>query len=250
MVSIVIMAGGLGKRMNSDLPKVLHKVGNYPMLVHVIKTSLDMNVNKIIIIVGKFKNLIKEEVSKYFTYEELNKIIYIIQSEANGTGHAIQCANEEIKNLNENIIILSGDTPLISKLSLLEMIEKSDNSKCVLMVRNTNNNKGLGRILLKNDTFNKIVEEKDASDDEKKITLVNCGIYMIHSSLINEYIFNLNNNNNQKEYYLTDLISIIKNNNFDVTLFELSNEKTFELIGVNNLDELRQLNEIYKKICI
>lgn len=247
MVSIVIMAGGLGKRMNSELPKVLHKVGSYPMLVHVIKTSLEMKANKIVVIVGKFKNIIEEEVSKYFSNNELQRISYVIQPEALGTGHAIQCANDNIKNLNDNIIILSGDTPLISKKSLEKMIEKSNLYKCILMVRNTENNKGLGRVLLNNGVFEKIIEEKDANEEEKKITLVNCGIYMIHTELIYKYIFDLANNNNQKEYYLTDLIGIIKNNNHNVSLHELATENTHELMGVNNPKELEEINNIYMK---
>ncbi len=248
MVSIVIMAGGLGKRMNSTLPKVLHKVGEYPMLVHVIKTSLKINVNNIIVIVGKFKDIIQEEVSKYFNENELDKISYVIQHEANGTGHAIQCATEKLKDLNENIIILSGDTPLISKESLELLTNNNNSSKCTLMVRTTENNKGLGRIVLLNNSFEKIVEEKDATEEQKKIQLVNCGIYMIHSDLINKYIFTLNNNNNQKEYYLTDLIGIIKTNNYSVNLFELPNEKAYELIGVNNSHELDELNILYNNL--
>lgn len=248
MVSIIIMAGGLGKRMNSTLPKVLHKVGDYPMLVHVIKTSLSVNANKIIVIVGKFKNVIQEEVSKYFNISELEKISYVIQAEALGTGHAIQCASEEIKQFDENIIILSGDTPLISKESLQSMMNTSKSSKCILMVRSTDNNKGLGRVILNNGLFEKIIEEKDASTEQKKVKLINCGIYMIHSELINKFIFNLKNNNNQKEFYLTDLIGIIRDNNYSVNLFELSNENTHELIGVNNAQELEELNILYSKI--
>ena len=159
------------------------------------------------------------------------------------------CLNsDESFDLNENIIILSGDTPLISKESLELMTNINKSSKCTLMVRKTENNKGLGRIVLKNNSFEKIVEEKDANDEHKQIQLVNCGIYLIHSDLINKYIFTLNNNNNQKEYYLTDLIGIIKSNNYSVNLFELPNEKAYELIGVNNSQELEELNILYKNL--
>ncbi len=247
-VSVVIMAGGLGKRMNSDIPKVLHKVGEYPMLVHIIKTSLSIKCNNIYIIVGKYKDLIQGEVNKYFNTDELNKITYVIQPNAQGTGHAIQCASEFIESSDENIIILSGDTPLISKDSLDKMVSLYNSSKCILTVRTTQNNTGLGRIILNNNIFEKIVEEKDASLEEKKIELVNCGIYMIKANLIKKHIFELNNNNNQKEYYLTDLIRIIKNNGYDINLFKFPQEKEYELLGVNNPEELEYLNEIYKKI--
>ena len=246
MVSIVIMAGGLGKRMNSPLPKVLHKVGNLPMIVHVIKTSLELNVNNIFIIIGKFKDIIQEEVSKYFSFEELNKISYIIQEEACGTGHAIQCAYSSLKNINENILILSGDTPLITKNSLMNMINSNNsNSKCILMVKETENPFGLGRVILENNSFSKIIEEKDADETQKKIKLINCGIYMIHSKLICNYIFDLQNNNNQKEFYLTDLIGIIKKNYYDVDLFQLQLDRDIELTGVNNVEELEKLNNLY-----
>ncbi len=244
MVSVIIMAGGLGKRMNSDLPKVLHKVGEIPMLVHLIKTSLKLNANNIFVIVGKFKDIIEKTVNNYFNIQELSKINYIIQTDAHGTGHAIQCSYDLIKDLNENIIILSGDTPLISVESLINMLNLSDNSDCILMVRKTNNPKGLGRIILDNNKFSKIVEEKDASSEEKIINLVNCGIYMIYSKLITENIFKLNNNNNQKEYYLTDLIGIIKNQK-DVKIYQLPLGKEYELFGVNNTEELEIINKIY-----
>lgn len=245
--SVVIMAGGLGKRMNSDIPKVLHKIGEYPMLVHIIKTSLSINSNNIYVVVGKYKDLIQEEIKKYFNDNELLKITYVIQPEAKGTGHAIQCVADYITSLDENIIILSGDTPLISKESLENMISLYNSNDCVLTVRKTKHNIGLGRIILNNNMFEKIVEEKDANLDEKKIELVNCGIYMIKAQLIKKYIFELNNNNNQKEYYLTDLIVIIKNNNYKIDLFKFPEEREYELIGVNNSDELKYLNNIYKK---
>lgn len=244
MVSVIIMAGGLGKRMNSDLPKVLHKVGDIPMLVHLIKTSLKLKANNIFIIVGKFKEIIQTTVNQYFENKEILKINYVIQSEALGTGHAIQCTHENIKELNENIIILSGDTPLISQESLENIVKMSDESECVIMVRETDNPKGLGRIITNQNLFVKIVEEKDATNEEKLINLVNCGIYMINSKLITNNIFKINNDNNQKEYYLTDLIGLLKNQT-NIKFYNLPKDREFELMGVNNPEELVLLNKMY-----
>lgn len=242
--SVIIMAGGLGKRMNSSLPKVLHMVGKYPMIVHVIKTAVSLNVNHIYIIVGKHHDSIKNTVINYFTSHELSRLHYILQEEPLGTGHAIQCAYQYIQTTNDNILILSGDTPLISKDSLSGMLQHPNKDTCVIMTKYTDYTKGLGRIILQNDTFLKIVEEKDASDEEKKVNLVNCGIYMISAELIKQYIFTLQNTNTQKEYYLTDLIGIIKEHRHAVGLYTLPKENHYELSGVNTSDELHALNQL------
>ena len=105
---VIIMAGGLGKRMNSDLPKVLHTVHNKPMLCHVIEQSLALNPYKIFIVVGKYKNIIEQTIG-----ELNNKVDYIVQPEPLGTGHAIQCCRDELLRYpNKKVLILSGDVPL------------------------------------------------------------------------------------------------------------------------------------------
>ena len=126
---ILIMAGGLGKRMNSQLPKVLHKIKNKPMLIHILETSIILNVHKILIVVGKFYTIIKNTLAEYINQETIDsKIQFIIQNEPLGTGHAIKCCKNVLSKTPEyvtNICILSGDVPFISVNSINNLLNKS-----------------------------------------------------------------------------------------------------------------------------
>lgn len=243
---VAIMAGGLGKRMESNIPKVLHKLNKLPLIVHVINTALQLNPEKILIIVGKYKIEIEKEIKKY-----INKNIeYIIQNEPLGTGHAVRCCIDYFKdNIDSNILILSGDVPLISKDTLFKFINTSNN-KISLLINEINNPYGYGRIILKNNIFDKIVEEKDANNEEKLINIINSGIYYIKSDLLVKYLPLINNNNNQNEYYLTDILEIIKNReNININLFLLEKNKNYEILGVNTKDQLIFLENTYR-LCI
>lgn len=241
--TVVIMAGGLGKRMNSDesniLPKVLHKVKGKPMLLHVIETAISINPIDIYIIVGKYKDVIEKEIGNYNLSK---KIKFVIQEEALGTGHAIQCCVPVLKNINSNVIILSGDVPLISKKTLENLVNID---KIKLMTTILDNPKGYGRIVEKDNKFVKIVEDKDCNDFEREINKINSGIYSINSELICKYVMDLKNDNKQKEYYLTDIVEIIKENeNIDIEMYNVPKENQFELMGVNTIEQLNQLNNI------
>lgn len=246
---ITIMAGGMGKRMNSNLPKVLHKIDNIPLIIHIIKISLLLNPYKIAIIVGKFKNEICSEISNYINNNVINdKIEFFIQKEPLGTGDAIKsCLSLYNNNLNSNVLILSGDVPLISYETLSMFIE---NKYCVkILINEFENPLGYGRIITQNNIFCKIIEEKDCTNEEKKIKLINSGIYFFNSSFLTKYLPFIHNNNSQKEYYLTDIFEIIKNNeNINIELFLLNKEKNYEIMGVNTKEQLKQLENIYKKI--
>lgn len=247
---VAIMAGGLGKRMESNIPKVLHKLNKLPLIVHVINTALQLNPEKILIIVGKYKIEIEKEIKKYINKNIIEKNIeYIIQNEPLGTGHAVRCCIDYFKdNIDSNILILSGDVPLISKDTLFKFI--TSNNKISLLINEINNPYGYGRIILKNNIFDKIVEEKDANNEEKLINIVNSGIYYIKSDLLVKYLPLINNNNNQNEYYLTDILEIIKNReNININLFLLEKKKNYEILGVNTKDQLIFLENTCK-LCI
>lgn len=240
--SIIIMAGGLGKRMESDLPKVLHKVLNKPMLVHVIETSLSLKPDNIFIIVGKYLSVIKDILNNYGV---LKYIKFVEQSEALGTGHAIQCCRDHIKELNSKVLILSGDVPLIKENTLLQMMNKLDKARIMTTV--LEEPYGYGRIIENNDIFSKIVEQKDANDEEKKCKKVNAGIYAFDSNILYKYLPYLSNDNAQKEFYLTDIMEIIKNNeHIDIELFNMPKEQQIELTGVNTKQQLKDLNIMLK----
>jgi UDP-N-acetylglucosamine diphosphorylase/glucosamine-1-phosphate N-acetyltransferase len=231
------MAGGLGKRMKSDLPKVLHKSNGIPMIVRIIKTTIEIQPKKILIVVGKFKDLIESTISESIQYP----IEYVYQKEPLGTGHAVQCC---IPYLPENgkVVILSGDVPMISKSTILNLVEKTE--RCGLIYTEVDFPKGLGRIKLSNGKFEAIVEEKDCNEEERLIRYVNSGIYCIESFYIKKYIQQIGCQNAQKEYYLTDLIGILKFH-FDISLYPLSKDLLHEVLGVNDPEELLRLENIF-----
>ena len=242
---VIIMAGGLGKRMNSDIPKVLHQIGNKPMLVRVIETSISTNPKKILIVVGKYKELIKNTIRENVS---LDNIEFIDQKIPMGTGHAIQCCIDNLKNFkNHRVLILSGDVPLVSNETIQNVVKNMD--LCKIITTYINDPKGLGRIITDNGKLVKIIEDKDCTDDERKIDLVNTGIYAFKSEILCKYLPMLNNNNKQEEYYLTDVIELISvNENTDIDMYIIDKNKQYEIIGVNTKEQLDYLNNLYIKL--
>ena len=254
-LGILILAGGLGKRMNSNLPKVLHQLNDKTLIQCVIETANKLNPDKIGIIVGKYKNQIEQSINEVFNEEILNKIEYIIQEEAKGTGHAVQCGTHFIKNYNR-ILVLSGDVPLITDKTLTSMVNLD--SKCTILVNELENPTGYGRIKYEsNENPNassnksnesksvtaksnernhvKIIEEKDCTDEEKLIKVINSGIYCFESYSLLEYLPRLECNNAQNEYYLTDVVSFYDN------VKVVKSENNNEILGVNTSEQLEQL---------
>ena len=248
---VVIMAGGLGKRMDSDLPKVLHKIGELPMIVHLLmklKVLEKMHkIDKILIVVGKYRELIQKTIEEYLA---TNVITFIDQHNPLGTGHAIQCCIEELKQYkNHNTLILSGDVPLLSAELMYDMVKNVSYAR--LMTAIFDEPQGYGRIIEKTQestTFDKIVEEKDCNEEERKIQKVNCGIYTFDCQILCKYLPHLKNSNAQKEYYLTDILEIIKNNEkVNIELYNIEAENHHETIGVNTKAQLNELEKIFVK---
>jgi bifunctional N-acetylglucosamine-1-phosphate-uridyltransferase/glucosamine-1-phosphate-acetyltransferase GlmU-like protein len=260
---VVIMAGGHGKRMESNLPKVLHNVYSIfnsdlpvridmmeykhflkPMIVHVIETALKLNPTKILIVVGQYKNIIESTINKFISNS--GQIEYIIQEEALGTGHAIKCCLDKLSNYpNEQTLILSGDVPLISTNTLDNLLSDSNININInkILVTKLENPFGCGRIILNSQNhIIKIVEEKDCSDIQKLIDLVNCGIYQINSSVLCDLIPEINNNNKANEYYLTDIIELMIQNNIPIEYYELQKIYNYEIKNVNTQKDLNELN--------
>ena len=239
-LNVVIMAGGLGKRMNSAVPKVLHKILNTPMLVCVIEESIKLHPSKIIIVVGKYRDVIEKTVNQYVDIRE-HTIVFVDQPDAQGTGHAIQCCATTLKQDDAKFtIILSGDVPLLKSETMREMLKNVNKVK--IMTAEFNNSTGYGRIAEVDSTFVKIVEEKDCSAEEKKI---NCGIYAFDTETLCKYLPYLSNNNAQKEYYLTDIIEIIKTREtIEIDMFNIRKDKHHEIMGINTSDQLLELEKL------
>lgn len=242
-LNVIIMAGGLGKRMKSSIPKVLHPVGEIPMVVRVINEALKLEPKLILLVVGKYKNIIQEVLSNF---NVLDKVKFVIQEPALGTGHAIQCCQPVLRDLkpNDKILVLSGDTPLITS-SLMTKMTNFKNVK--LLVTKRDNPNGYGRVKLTKGIFDKIIEHKDCNLSELQIDLVNCGIYGFKNELLLKYLDKLDNNNAQKEYYLTDMIKIIKDNaKINIDICNLPENKQWELTNVNDQEQLKYVNDLLK----
>jgi len=245
----VIMAGGLGKRMESSLPKVLHKISGIPMICHILLKlkvlSNIVNIKKILIVVGKYKVVIKAELDRYC--DTLPDIEYVIQDEPLGTGHAIQCCIHDLSGFPDSeVLILSGDVPLLSLSTMNKLINMNEKVKIITTI--INDPKGYGRIIEVNEKFDKIIEQKDCNKRELEINQINCGIYATKSEYLCKYLPYLKNNNSQNEYYLTDIIEIIKREEgFDVGMLKIPEENVYEILGVNTIEQLKELEKLIIK---
>lgn len=241
MLQIIILAAGNGTRMKSHIPKVLHLVNGIPMLVLIIQTCLSLHPKQILIVVGTHEDLIKSTVSQYINNNK--QIVYCRQPSALGTGDAVKTT---IPFITDDVLILNGDVPLISFETLKNIINNYYSlppTDILVAAINVNNPTGYGRILLEKDNSTQcigIIEEKDATDEQKKITLVNTGIYMISKNVVTKYIPLISNENNaQKEYYLTDLIKLCPQSK---RIYLLSESKLGEIYNVNTCEQLAFIN--------
>lgn len=236
-LTIVILAAGEGKRMNSTIPKVLHKFDSVPMLVRIIKTVKTTNPKKILVVTGKYEELIKQTTSEYM---ETDDLLFIKQQIAMGTGDAVRCCLSHF-HPDDNILILNGDTPLITSEILIQFIKNSSHAN--IIVARINNPYGYGRIIYDDvNNFKEIVEEKECDDNQKRTNVINSGIYLIKGSLLIDYVPKIENTNSQKEYYLTDIFKLIKTNTNEIIRTYLLDEgETKYIRGANTQQELASL---------
>lgn len=236
--TVIILAAGKGTRMESDLPKVLHKVGPKSMVEHVIDASIDAGCSNINLVVGYGSEKVKLQL------QDRSNIKYAQQEEQLGTGHAVKQALPLIED-NENVIILYGDVPLIKSETLAKMLESENTDGINLLTVRMDNPKGYGRIVRENDEVTKIVEEKDASDEIKKITEVNTGIMSANGKNLKAWLNKIDNKNAQNEYYLTDIIEIAKQEGAFIST--VSPETEMEVMGANTKEQLAILEMEYNK---
>ena len=249
-LTVTIMAAGEGKRMNSIIPKVLHHFNGVPMLIRIILESIKLSAKKIIIITGKYDTLIKSEIKSYFDKNNIffyDALIFVQQTVPNGTGDAIRSTLHEYSD-SEDVLILNGDMPLL-KADLLQNFMLTY-SPAKLLVAQLDNPYGYGRILYKDDNnlkkFIGIKEEKDCSPSEKEIQIINAGIYLFHSTVLKKYIPLITNDNAQKEYYLTDIVKIIReNSDIDIRTYLIEDSLKYQIQGVNTQKELHDLETNY-----
>ncbi|MCI7353518.1 MAG: bifunctional UDP-N-acetylglucosamine diphosphorylase/glucosamine-1-phosphate N-acetyltransferase GlmU [[Actinobacillus] rossii] len=236
-LSVVILAAGKGTRMYSDLPKVLHKVAGKPMVKHVIDTAKQLSADQIHLIYGHGADLLKERLAN----EPVN---WVFQAEQLGTGHAMQQAAPFFKD-DENIVMLYGDAPLITKETLEKLIAAKPENGIALLTVKLDNPTGYGRIIRENGSVVAIVEQKDANPEQLKITEVNTGVMVSDGASFKKWLARLDNNNAQGEYYMTDVIGLANQDGFQVAA--VTADDIMEVEGANNRLQLNALERYYQR---
>jgi len=231
-VNALILAAGLGTRMKSSRAKVLHELMGKPMILHVLDTVEKLNLDHIYVVVGHQREKIAELVSGY-------QADCLVQEEQLGTGHAVLCAEDELQNKGGTVLILSGDVPLIRAETLKAMLNGHLQKRPALTLMTTTlaEPANYGRIV--RDSQGRllgIIEEKDATEDQKKIKEINAGIYCAEADFLFKALKKVTTDNRQGELYLTDIVKIAIDDGLPVDIF--SGAGSEEVLGVNSKAEL------------
>ena len=237
-ITTIILAAGKGTRMCSDLPKVLHKIANRPLLRHVYDMSYQLNNNVIKIVYGHGANLVRKVLADI-------DVSWVEQKQQLGTGHAVQQVSDQISD-SDIVLILYGDVPLLKLSTVKGLLANVSDKTLALLTVKLKNPTGYGRIV--RDTLGKvtkIVEEKDASITEKKIVEGNTGIMAVQGNKLKKWLNQLSNHNAQGEYYLTDIIEMAVAD--QITIITTQPESVDEVLGVNNRIQLSHLERVYQQ---
>ncbi len=240
MLTVAILAAGKGTRMKSTLPKVLHKLNGKTILSRVLDSCFELNPDKVFIIIGHKNDLIKKS---FENHKYLKKINFVLQEPQLGTGHAIQVLSKELINFRGNLLVLNGDVPLIEGKTLKNLIKFHDkkHAEASIITTKLENPFGYGRVFLKNDQIEKIIEEKDCKENERTNKIINSGIYCFDYKSLKKILIKLKNNNSQKEFYITDAIFLLGKS----VSYEIINSE--EIKGINNRVQLSECEEIIQK---
>ncbi|BCG62419.1 MAG: bifunctional UDP-N-acetylglucosamine pyrophosphorylase/glucosamine-1-phosphate N-acetyltransferase [Methyloprofundus sp.] len=238
-VKTLILAAGQGTRMRSAMPKVLHKVANRSLLEHVYVTSKSVDNNEVIIIYGHGGELVKQALANLDAQ-------WIEQKQQLGTGHAVLQADSMLNN-DDTVLILYGDVPLLSSESIAGLLQHVSAQSMALLTVNLDDPSGYGRIVRdRAGNVTKIVEHKDATDQEHQIKEVNTGILAAKGDKLKAWIARLDNSNAQQEFYLTDIIEMAVKDGIEIKTSQP--EHPDEVMGVNNRKQLSYLERVYQSI--
>ena len=236
----VVLAAGQGTRMKSSLYKVLHSVCGKPMVEHVIDALQEVEISKIVTVVGFGAEDVKARLG--------DKCEYVLQEQQLGTAHAVMQANSILRDKAGVTIVVCGDTPLLTSETLQKLIQhhETTHAKATILTANMDNPTGYGRIIRDEaGLVKKIVEHKDATEEERLVTEINTGTYCFDNELLFSTIEKVSNDNVQGEYYLPDVIEILQKDNHVISAYTVSDFS--ETIGVNDRYALSQAEEIMQK---
>lgn len=241
-VAVVILAAGLGTRMKSRKAKVLHEINGKSMISYVVDTAQAVAGDNLVIVVGYQAEQVRRTVA------EQADVLYALQDEQLGTGHAVMCAMPILPEATRHIVILCGDVPLLRKSTLQRFVDEHrfpNRTLSVLAVR-VDNPKGYGRIIPAPDgSVTGIVEEADATPAQKSINIVNTGIYCVDRNFLASALERIQADNAQGEYYLTDIVNIAHREGLDIGV-TIGNDPD-EFIGINSREQLQAVEQLMKK---
>ena len=232
---VIILAAGKGTRMQSDKPKVLAPLAQRPLLAHVIETAEQLSADAIHIVIGHGAQQIKQ----VFENEQVN---WCLQAEQLGTGHAVKIALPDIPD-GDNVIVLYGDVPLIQATTLTPLLDSLETHPLALLTAVVDDPTGYGRITrTPNQNINGIVEQKDATQEQLSIDEINTGILAAKANQLKGWLEQINSNNSQQEYYLTDIVALAHNDGCKI--FSAQPDDVSEIDGINSKTELARTERI------
>lgn len=236
-LGVIVLAAGLGKRMKSTLPKVLHSLCGRPMLSYVLDLAKAMGPKRIVVVAGKQGSEVE--------YTCRNEPIQVAhQTEQLGTAHAVLVARGHFSDFEGDLLILSGDVPLLKleTLKSLTSYHKAEGAEATVLTVILNEPQGYGRIVRENGEVIGIVEERDASEEQRSVKEINTGIYVFDSSILWTTLSEIEPNNVQGEYYLTDTIAVIRKGGGSVRGFPAPDQE--ETMGINTRESLADARRV------
>ena len=241
---IIILAAGLGKRMHSDKAKVLHEIGGRAMVTYVAATAGSIAGDQVVVVIGHQADAVRRAVVENSPIQ----VRFALQQRQLGTGHAVSCALPQLDAFVQEVIILYGDVPLLRRRTVLALIDehRTGNSDLTVLAAEVTDPTGYGRILTgDNGELAGIVEEADASAAQKRIQLVNTGIYCVKRDFLTEALPLLSAENAQGEYYLTDIVKIGHRQGRPMGMLTAADAD--ETAGVNSVDDLNKVRKILQQ---
>jgi UDP-N-acetylglucosamine diphosphorylase/glucosamine-1-phosphate N-acetyltransferase len=246
-LAVAILAAGKGKRMgNPDLAKVLALLDGRPLLGYVLDQATALNPATVLVIVGHQADAVRSYVASH-----LPSARTALQAEQLGTGHAVMQTKSDIVQLDADVLILSGDVPLVraSTLSALVTDHRSAQSDCTVLTTSIPDPTGYGRVMSNADgSIDRIVEHKDATDGERSVNVINSGIYVVNGTLLFDALDRVRNDNAQAEYYLTDIVHILRADGRRVRHYHAADHT--EVLGINTPTELAVASDVLKQRAI
>jgi len=235
-LATIILAAGKGKRMKSDLPKVMHKLNGKPLVDWVVNTALKSGSERVIAVVGHGRELVMKHLE--------GRVEFAIQEEQLGTGHAVLMAESMLRKFTGDILILSGDVPLLKADTIRDLVElhRKEGNSCTMITCIFDNPYGYGRIVRgEAGEVVDIVEERDANQQQRNIREINSGIYLVKARELFQSLKTLDMDNAQREYYLTDIVAKFVEKGLRVGGYVVKDP--IEISGVNSIDQLRKLEK-------